>query len=235
MTLLCQKAENEFVGLQCGIMDMFASMFGKKDRLIQLDCRSLEYQYIPFEANGISIVLFDTGVKHSLASTEYNVRRQECEKAVALIRKKYPHVTSLRDANIEMVNNCLAGGDQKIFRRARYIVQEIDRLEKGCEDLAKGDLAAFGKKMFDTHEGLSQLYEVSCVEADALVSMVSTNPGVIGARMMGGGFGGCTLNLVYNEALESTLASVGEAFEKLFSRELKYYLVKIDEGTSVIG
>jgi galactokinase len=169
MVLFSQKAENEFVGLQCGIMDMFASMFGKKEHVIRLDCRSLDYAYMPFDTSDISILLFDTGVKHSLASSEYNLRRQECEEGVRIIHEKYPEVQSLRDATIEMVNECLAGGNDIVYRRCKFMVEEIQRLQDACTDLVNHDMAAFGKKMFITHDGLSKLYEVSCPEADGLL------------------------------------------------------------------
>jgi galactokinase len=234
MVLYAQKAENEFVGVQCGIMDQFASMFGLSNQVIRLDCRSLEYAYMPFDTSDIQILLFDTGVKHSLASSEYNLRRQECEAGVAIIQKKYPEVKSLRDANIQMVEECLAAGDPKIYNRAKYMVEEIARLQKGCEDLQQHDLVSFGKKMFDTHDGLSSLYEVSCKEADGLVNMVRNHPGVIGARMMGGGFGGCTINIVKKEAVDALVTEVAAAYATQFNRELKTYRVTIDNGTSIL-
>jgi galactokinase len=234
MVQLAQKAENEFVGLQCGIMDMFASMFGKKEHVIQLDCRSLNYAYMPFDTGNHGIVLFDTGVKHSLASSEYNVRRQECEKGVAVMQKKYPQVKSLRDANIEMVNDCLSSGDPLVYKRCRFIVEEILRLQDACKDLIQHDLASFGKKMFLTHDGLSQLYEVSCPEADALVDMVREEPSVLGARMMGGGFGGCTINIVKKESIEELIKKISPQYAAMFGRDLKTYVVNIDNGTSLV-
>lgn len=234
MVQLAQKAENEFVGVQCGIMDQFASMFGKKQHVIKLDCRSLEYAYMPFDTSSIRILLFDTGVKHSLASTEYNVRRLECEAGVALIRKKFPQVQSLRDADISMVNTCLSDENTKVYRRCKYMVEEIQRLQEGCEDLQQHDLKSFGKKMFATHKGLSELYEVSCPEADNLVKWVSDHPAVIGARMMGGGFGGCTLNIVRKEMAEALILTVSKLFEDTYQYPLKTYRVSIDEGTSLI-
>jgi galactokinase len=235
MVQVSQKAENEFVGLKCGIMDQFASMFGKKEQVIRLDCRSLEYAYMPFATNEINILLFDTGVKHSLASTEYNLRREECEAGVAIIQKKYPGVQSLRDANIEMVNDCLRGGDDTVYRRCRYMVEEIQRLQDACEDLVQHNMVAFGKKMFDTHDGLSKLYEVSCKEADALVDMVRNHEAVLGARMMGGGFGGCTINIVVKGKEEALISEVAAKYTALFNRELKTYVVTIDDGTSLVN
>ena len=234
MVQLSQKAENEFVGLQCGIMDMFASMFGKKEQVIQLDCRSLEYAYMPFDTTDIDIVLFDTGVKHSLASSEYNLRRQECEKGVAIIQQKYPSVKSLRDANISMVTECLQSGNESVYNRCKYIVEEIKRLQDGCINLQQHNQAAFGQKMFATHDGLSKLYEVSCSEADALVDMVRNNPSVLGARMMGGGFGGCTINIIQKQNTAILIDEVSEKYLAQFGRVLKTYTVTIDDGTSLV-
>ncbi|MDE3251694.1 MAG: galactokinase [Bacteroidota bacterium] len=234
MVKLAQKAENEFVGVQCGIMDQFASMFGKKQHVIKLDCRSLEYAYMPFDSSDVRILLFDTGVKHSLASTEYNLRRQECEAGVAIIRKKFPQVQSLRDADLTMVEACLSDEDPKVYMRCKYMVEEIQRLQEACVDLQQHDLGSFGKKMFATHEGLSKLYEVSCPEADNLVKWVSEQPAVMGARMMGGGFGGCTLNIVRKEMADSLINTISDLFEKTYHYPLKTYTVSIDDGTSLI-
>ena len=234
MVQLSQKAENEFVGLQCGVMDMFASMFGKKEQLIQLDCRSLDYTYIPFDTTDIGIVLIDTGVKHSLASSEYNLRRQECEAGVAIMQKKYPNIQSLRDAHINMVNECLSSGNPVIYRRCKFVVEEIQRLQDACADLLKHDLVSFGKKMFATHDGLSQLYEVSCPEADALVDMVRKEPSVLGARMMGGGFGGCTLNIVKKESIQQLIQKISPPYAEKFGHEPRTYVVTIENGTSLV-
>ncbi len=234
MVQLAQKAENEFVGVQCGIMDQFASMFGKKDHVIKLDCRSLDFAYMPFDTSNIRILLFDTGVKHSLASSEYNIRRQECEAGVRAIQKKYPQVQSLRDASVEMVEACLSNGDPKVYMRCTYMVQEIRRLQDGCDDLERHDLVSFGKKMFETHAGLSKLYEVSCPEADKLVEWVTGHTAVIGARMMGGGFGGCTLNIVRKEYTDTLIAEITRLFEEEYQRPLKLYAVSIDKGTSLV-
>lgn len=234
MVLFSQKAENEFVGLQCGIMDMFASMFGKKEQVIRLDCRSLDYAYMPFDTTDVSILLFDTGVKHSLASSEYNLRRQECEEGVRIIQAKHPEVKSLRDANSKMVEECLSGGDEIIYKRCKFMVEEIQRLQDACVDLVNHDMAAFGKKMFITHDGLSRLYEVSCPEADGLVEMVRDHDAVLGARMMGGGFGGCTINIVKKGREEKLTREVTEKYREQFNRELKTYAVTIDDGTSLV-
>lgn len=234
MVQLAQKAENAFVGVQCGIMDQFASMMGKQKKVIRLDCRSLAYDYMPFDYGGIELILFDTGVKHSLASSAYNQRREECEEGVRIVRQKYPSVTSLREVNLSMAEECLAAGDRKVYQRCRYVISEIQRLLEGCEDLKRQDLVSFGQKMFATHEGLSQSYEVSCPEADALVNLVKQTDTVLGARMMGGGFGGCTLNLVKKEGSDELVTTTAAKYANLFDRELKIYKVNIDEGTSLL-
>ncbi len=235
MVRMAQKAENEFVGLQCGIMDMFASIFGKADSVIQLDCRSLDYHYMPFYQKGFQIVLLDTCVKHSLASSEYNTRRAECEAGVAIIAQQYPQVKSLRDADWRMVENLLAGGDVKVYQRCKFIVAEIARLQAGCQDLVAGDITAFGLKMFETHRGLSQEYEVSCSELDFLADYAKTQSAVIGARMMGGGFGGCTINLVKDASVDTFIAGAAVAFKNRFQQDLKSYIVTIGDGTSLIN
>jgi len=229
-----QTAENEFVGVKCGIMDQFASVFGKKEHLMRLDCRSLEYAYVPFHANDIKILLFDTRVKHSLADSAYNERREQCETGVKLIQEFHPVVKSLRDASQEMLDNYVKIVDETVYRRCTYVVSEIKRLLKGCEDLKKDDLKSFGKRMFETHAGLKELYEVSCKELDLLVDLVKEDPNVIGARMMGGGFGGCTINLVNAEAAESLIRKVSDAYSSETGTEMLVYEVEIEDGTKII-
>jgi galactokinase len=229
-----QAAENEFVGVKCGIMDQFASVFGKKEHLMRLDCRSLDYAYVPFHAKDIKILLFDTRVKHSLADSAYNERREQCETGVKLIQEFHPEVKSLRDASQEMLDNYVKIVDETVYRRCTYVVSEIKRLLKGCEDLQKDDLKSFGKRMFETHAGLKELYEVSCKELDLLVDLVKEDPNVIGARMMGGGFGGCTINLVKAEAAESLIRKVSDAYSSETGTEMLVYEVEIEDGTKII-
>jgi galactokinase len=235
MVRLAQKAENEFVGVKCGIMDQFASVFGRKDSVIRLDCRSLEYAYVPFRAEGIRIVLFDTGVKHSLASSEYNNRRQQCEAGIRLVQVHHPEVLSLRDISPGMLERYVAPADLLIYRRCSYVVGENARLLAACEDLEKGDLDAFGERMFTTHEGLSRDYEVSCPELDFLVEQVREEPAVLGARMMGGGFGGCTINLVREEAIDELTQRTAAAYKRNMNKELRMYKGQIESGTSRIS
>jgi galactokinase len=232
---LAQAAENEFVGVKCGIMDQFASMFGKNNQLMRLDCRSLEFAYVPFQADDIQIVLFDTRVKHSLASSAYNERREQCEQGVKWIQEIHPEVKSLRDASEEMLLKYVQPKNQKIYERCNFIVSEIQRLQEACNDLENNDLQSFGKRMFETHYGLKDLYEVSCDELDLLVDLVKDNPNVLGARMMGGGFGGCTINLVKREAVEDLIAQVSASYHAKTGSEMLIYLVKIEDGTSIIN
>jgi len=234
LALIAQAAEHTYAGVKCGIMDQFASLFGKKDHVIRLDCRSLEYEYFPLELGEYVIVLFDTMVKHSLASSEYNIRRSQCEEGVMLIGQNYPSVHSLRDATVEMVNECI-GEFETAHRRCKYVVEEIDRLQKGCKDLERGDLKAFGQKMYATHEGLSKDYEVSCKELDYLVEYVKQYDMVIGARMMGGGFGGCSINIIKKDFVEGLVNDLTVAYLKNMGKELKHYMVNIEDGTSVIN
>lgn len=231
---MAQAAENEFVGVKCGIMDQFASVFGKREHLIRLDCQSLDYIHVPFHANGIKVLLFDTRVKHSLADSAYNERREQCEKGVDLINEVHPEVRSLRDADQEMLEKLVKPVDEKVYQRCTYVVQEIQRLLKGCDDLEKDDLMSFGKRMFETHAGLKDLYEVSCDELDLLVDLVEDNPAVIGARMMGGGFGGCTINLVREDAAEALIKTVSDAYLQKTGAELLAYEVEIENGTEIV-
>ncbi len=235
MVKMAQLAEHEYAGVMCGIMDQFASMMGKKDHVIKLDCQTLAYSYVPFKLDEFKILLLNTNVKHSLASSEYNTRRSECQQAVAWISEHEPQVQSLRDVSETMLDKYVLPKDRVIDNRGRFIVQEISRLLKGCEDLAAGDLHALGKKMFATHDGLSAMYGVSCKEQDFLVDRVRNKKEVIGARMMGGGFGGCTINLVEKDAIDELIAEIKPVYEETMNHPLSYYVVSIEDGTSIIS
>ncbi|MFN8354122.1 MAG: galactokinase [Spirosomataceae bacterium] len=234
MVKMAQKAENTFVGVNCGIMDQFASMFGQDNHVIRLDCRSLEYQYAPFMASDYSLILCDTGVKHSLGDSEYNTRRQECEIGIALLRQYYPAVQLLRDVTSSMLEEHRAELSPIVYQRCRYVIDEIERVPAACEDLQRNDLVAFGQKMYATHEGLQHLYEVSCPELDYLVAQARLNDAVLGARMMGGGFGGCTINLVRTDAAEAFVETMAAAYQAQFGIPLVTHLVRITQGTSVL-
>lgn len=235
LAFIGQKTEHTFVGLQCGIMDQFASLHGKQGNVMLLDCRSLEYEYIPFDFPAYKIVLVNSMVSHSLASSEYNVRRKQCEEGIAILKKHYPEITSLRD--IEPVQ-LLQHKDELppiVFDRCSYIVYEKERVLASCEALKKNDLAAFGKLMFATHHGLSKLYSVSCTELDFLVECAQHITGVVGARMMGGGFGGCTINIVQADAVENFTQKIQVAFTNLFKKTPEVYVTQIEDGAKIIG
>ncbi|MDZ4796358.1 MAG: galactokinase [Bacteroidota bacterium] len=235
MVKIAQQAENEFVGMKCGIMDMFASMMGKKDQVIQLDCRSLAYSYFPLSLAEYKIVLFDTQVKHALVGGEYNLRRQQCEEGVSLLQQKFPEVKSLRDVSEEMLETELIRlASPTVYDRCRFVVEEIARLQVGCELLLKNDIAGFGQKMFETHDGLSQLYEVSCKELDLLAGWAKAEPAIAGARMMGGGFGGCTINLIQEDAIDGIFQRFSEKYQKETGKTLKMYIVAPEDGTTIV-
>ena len=234
MVRMAQKAEHEYAGVMCGIMDQFASMMGKVNHVIKLDCRSLAYQYVPFKLDGIKILLLNTNVKHSLASSEYNTRRAECEKAVELIKPHHPSVASLRDATVEMLDQYVLPVNELVYRRSRFVVDEMERLNDACMYLEQNDIASMGECMFETHEGLSHQYEVSCKELDFLVNFVKDRPEVIGARMMGGGFGGCTINLVQENAIAQLISEIKPAYEAAMNLPLDFYIASIENGTEIL-
>ena len=231
---MSQKAENEYVGVQCGIMDQFASGFGKKEAVIRLDCRSLEYEYFPFPMDEYMLVLCNTLVEHSLASSEYNTRRLECEMGVVILQKHHPEIKSLRDATPALIEAHKDEMSDVVYRRCKYMTEEIERVQVACDFLTAGDLISFGKKMYETHQGLQHEYEVSCDELDFLVDQTSDEPSVIGARMMGGGFGGCTINLVKKDAVEAFEAKMKKAYDDKFQIKLPCYRVQITDGTEEI-
>jgi galactokinase len=234
LILISQWAEHNYAGVKCGIMDQFSSMMGQEGKAFVLDCRSLEYRYFPVDLSNASIVLCDSMVKHSLASSEYNTRRSECEQGVSIIRRHYPQVKTLRDATLQMIEDRKVELPEKVYHRCSYVVQENKRVLDASRDLEKGDMISFGKKMYETHEGLSKQYEVSCEELDFLVEESKKNDGVIGARMLGGGFGGCTINLVAKSKTEPFISRMTEAYRKRYQVDMNTYVVSIKDGTSLI-
>lgn len=236
MALLSQRAENQFVGVQCGIMDQFASMMGRDGHVIKLDCRSLAYDYAPMAMTDFRIVLCDSRVKHSLASSEYNTRRSECEAGVAMIRAVYgDQIHSLRDVTMDMLNQYVRDQEPLLYKRCAYVVLENQRLLAGVADLEAGNIDAFGQRMYESHEGLSKWYEVSCPELDVLEDIAHAHPGVLGARMMGGGFGGCTINLVREEALADFEQVVQKKYSERTGKQTLIYTCRIENGTHVIN
>lgn len=235
LAFIGQKTEHTFVGLQCGIMDQFASLHGKKGHVMKLDCRSLEYEYIPFDFPAYKIVLVNSMVSHTLASSEYNVRRRQCEEGIAILKKHYPEITSLRDIEPAQLLQHKDELPPIVFDRCSYVVYEKERVLASCEALKKNDLATFGKLMFATHEGLSKKYSVSCTELDFLVECAQHITGVAGARMMGGGFGGCTINIVQADAVDNFTQKIQAAFANLFKKTPEVYVTQIEDGAKVLN
>ena len=231
---ISKKAENHFVGVNCGIMDQFASTFGKANHVIKLDCKSLEYQYFPFQIDGYDVVLCDTGVKHSLGDSEYNTRRKECDSAIALLKSKYENIKSYRDVTPEQIQSVSAELPAKTIDRANFVIAEIKRVGDATELLSANDIVGFGQLMYQTHDGLSKLYEVSCVELDFLKDLAFDSGLVTGSRMMGGGFGGCTINLIKKENTQTFIEKAESAYHTKFQRGLKTYVVAIKDGTSLV-
>ncbi len=231
---IAQWSEHFYVGVKCGIMDQFASVMSIKDSVVVLDCRSMEYRYLPLSLTEHKLVLFDSKVKHSLVDSEYNVRREECEQGVEILKKINPTIKSLRDVTESMLADSKALVGNKIFDRCLYVVQEISRVQHATDDIAKNNLMAFGKKMFETHEGLSKLYQVSCPELDFLVDEAHANPSVLGSRMMGGGFGGCTINIIKKTAMQKFVNDLKVKYANRFGFEMVPYYVTIEEGAHTV-
>ncbi|HEX9956986.1 MAG TPA: galactokinase [Fibrella sp.] len=235
MALLSQRAENQFVGVQCGIMDQFATMMGRVGQVIRLDCRSLDYIYAPMVMDDFRIVLCDSRVNHSLAATEYNTRRAECEAGVAMLQAVYgDEVRSLRDVTMDMLNKHVRDQEPLLYRRCAYVVLENQRLLNGVADLEADNMEAFGQRMYESHEGLSKWYEVSCPELDVLEDIARAHPGVLGARMMGGGFGGCTINLVREEALADFEKVIRQKYADRTGKQTLIYECRIEAGTHIV-
>ncbi|MCP9749895.1 galactokinase [Ferruginibacter sp. HRS2-29] len=231
LALLCQRAEHHYPGVQCGIMDQFANMMGQKDRVILLDCQGMHHVYFPLQLEGYSIVLLNSKVHHSLMAGEYNLRRSQCAEGLAVMSQT-GDVNSFRDlVPWQQVFDYKNQMGEKAFMRCLYVVQEIDRAERASQLLQQQDIRAFGELMFETHRGLSELYEVSCRELDFLVSLARAKKEVIGARLMGGGFGGCTINIVKNEMVETFIHDSTIAYEDAFGIAPEAYRVQTDDGT----
>ena len=225
-----QMTEHHYIGVRCGIMDQFASIFGQKGKVVRLDCRSLEYTLVPFNPKGIEIVLIDTMVKHTLASSEYNVRRAQCEEGVAVIKKYRPEVELLRDVTIEELEAHRAEIDPVSFKRCAFVINENKRLMAACAAMEKDDFEEVGRQVYAAHEGLSKEYGVSCEELDFIVGIAHTHAGVLGARMMGGGFGGCVIALVKEEAAADYIADVKKQYLDKFGKDPRVIEVEISDG-----
>lgn len=224
-----QATEHNYVGVMCGIMDQFASVFGRKGQLVRLDCKTGEYEYHPFDPQGYRLLLVDSCVKHELASSAYNRRRQSCETVVAAIARRHPEVKYLRDASWAMLEEVKAEVSEEDYKRAAYVIGEVERVLAVCEALDRHDYETVGAKMYETHHGMSRLYEVSCEELDFLNDL-ARELGVTGSRVMGGGFGGCTINLVKDELYDHFKSEVAKRYSEKYGIQPKFYDVVISDG-----
>lgn len=230
-----QKAEHTFAGVNCGIMDQFASVFGKKNKVIKLDCTTLAYEYHKADFKEYQLVLFDSCVKHTHLTSGYNDRRNEVEQGLAIIKANYPEVTSFRNCTEKMVLSLKNTLSEIIFNRCLFVVQEIERVPLAIKALSNGNINQLGELMTKTHYGLSELYEVSCPEMDFLVTEALGEAEVVGTRMMGGGFGGCTINVVKKETADNVIQKLTKAYKIKYNIDLKAYKIKIAKGTSTNG
>lgn len=219
-----QSTEHNYCGVNCGIMDQFASVHGKKDNLMRLDCRSGEFEYFPFKLDGYRLVLVDSRVKHELVDSPYNKRRESCERVAATLG-----VETLRDADMAMLDAAKDKISAEDYNRAKYVIEEKQRVLDVCDALVKGDYETVGRCMYGTHEGMSKLYEVSCEELDYL-NDVAKDCGVTGSRIMGGGFGGCTVNLVKDDLYDNFITTVTEKFNERYGHKPMIYPVIVSDG-----
>jgi len=232
--LLCQKAENKFVGVNCGIMDQFISRMGRKDYALLLDCRSLTFDLIPLHFDTLKIVVCNTGVKRGLVDSEYNKRRSECERGVKILEKFLPGIEALRDVEIEDLVKYSSHLPEITEKRCRYVIKENIRVLESVDALIEGDLIRFGDLMNDSHIGLRDDYEVSCPELDAMVEIAWSMDGVVGSRMTGAGFGGCTVSLVVEDALQEFIDKINDEYPKRTGLKPEIYVFTAEDGAGTI-
>jgi|AntRauTorckE5430_2_1112549.scaffolds.fasta_scaffold08714_2 galactokinase len=231
---LAQRSSNNFLGVPSGIMDQFASLMGQRGQAIKLDCRSLQYEYVPLDLGGYELLLINTGVSHALANSAYKDRVRECREGAAAVQQQYGDVQSLRDVSLQQLEACRSDMTDIVFQRCRYVIEENERLHQAMELLTDGKMEELGALLLRTHEGLSKEYAVSCRELDFLVELAKDHEGVAGARMMGGGFGGCTLNLVKTEAKADFLRYAKKEYYRAFSVQAEHYELEIVDGTDIV-
>ncbi len=230
IALMAQKSENDFVGVSCGIMDQYACVFGEKDALIKIDCRSLEHDIVKGDFEGYSLLLCDTKVKHSLASTEYNTRKIECETGVKAMQANNSRVKSLRDVSLTDLEEVKSKISTDVFNRCEFVIKENNRVLEAIKAIKLKNMELLGALMFQSHDGLKNKYKVSCTELDILADFAKSYPGVLGARMMGGGFGGCTINLIKSDVLASFKRAVASHYKLKSGKEAAFYDIKISDG-----
>lgn len=232
---MAQKSEHDFAGVQCGIMDQFASMMGKKDHLILLDSDSLEYKHIKIDLSNYCFVLIDSHVKHSLAASEYNLRREECYQVLSQIKARNGSVKNFKDCTLVMLSGIQNELDPTLFRRGKYVIEEMARVKKVVNALNENNMVKLGELMYETHWGLSEDYEVSCKEVDFLCEVTLEHDPVLGSRMMGGGFGGCTLNLIEKGSADTISREIAAAYKNKFKINPTIIPVNLSAGTTIIN
>ncbi|HUI29417.1 MAG TPA: galactokinase [Candidatus Acidoferrales bacterium] len=235
LAAMAQESEHQFVGVMCGIMDQFANLIAKEDSVFQLDCRSLDYRYIPFDMKNLSLVLCDTGIKHDLANSEYNLRRRQCESGVRKIASVGHPVSRLRDVSIDLLENCRHELEPVVYDRCRYVLEENDRVRSASKALEMKEYEKLGDLLYASHDGLRNKYSVSCNELDLLVDTASQIDGVLGARMMGAGFGGCTINLIEKDSLQDFRVGVKREYQRKTGKEPEFYECKLVSGADVVS
>lgn len=234
IALVGQRAEHEFVGVKCGIMDQFASVFGRANQVVKIDCRSLDKEYFPADFGDYQVVLIDSKVKHELVDSEYNKRREQCELGVHHLQQINPQIKALRDAALVNLEAIQLELDVKVFDRCKYVIEENNRVLQACEELTNNNVQDLGQLMNDSHHGLSRLYEVSCLELDLLTELAGNEEAVIGSRMMGGGFGGCTINLIRRDKVDEVTARIISSYKSETGIEAAVYKLNIAEGAGII-
>ncbi len=233
LALICQRAENDFVGMRCGIMDQYVCLFAKSRHALFLDCASLEHELVPFDASAVKLVVCDTGVKHELAATAYNQRRSEAEEALEILKGAYPGAEGYRNLTTEQVQRFKVQLGDVLYRRARHIVSENERVRAAVSALKAGDYELLGRLFSGSHASLRDDYEVSCEELDLLVELADSCDGVLGSRMTGGGFGGCTIGLVESAAIEGFEKRISEGYEHRFDRRPEIYIFEAADAARV--
>ena len=230
----CQMAEHNFVGIKCGIMDQFASIMGKKNQVMLLDCQSLDFEYFPLDLGDYQLLLLNTNVSHALASSEYNTRRAECEEGVQILQNKFPAVQSLRDASFEMLLQTADKLPTKVANRCRHIVLENDRVQMATKALMNKNFKQLGQLIYQSHFSLQKDYGVSCPELDFLVQQTLDKEYILGSRMMGGGFGGCTISIIEKKSVVSFTDLIAKEYKNQFGIDLSPYAVSIENGAGLV-
>ena len=229
-----QMAEHHFVGIRCGIMDQFASMMGRKNQVMLLDCRTLEFEYFPLDLGKYELLLLNTNVTHALTDSVYNERRGQCEEGVAIIQDIYPDIKTLRDVNFSILTRFSKSLPPLIFKRCMHVVSENHRVLEATEAIKSNNITLLGQLLDASHNSLRDDYEVSCSELDFLVEKSKRHPEILGSRMMGGGFGGCTINIVKKDFTETFIEKISKDYQSKFGLELTPYQVSIENGTSIL-